>query len=79
MLHFMTPQLRNKYENLIYLQPRQDNPFTFMHVAFLVLGYMLALFIIFCFTFARIFQLATIQVKEKDHNVIELQGRDDHG
>ena len=38
----------------------RDNPFTFMNVAFLVLGYMLALVTIFSFTFVRVFQLATM-------------------
>ena len=46
--------------NIIYLQPRQGYSFTFMNVAFLVLGYMFALITIFCFTFVRVFQVATM-------------------
>ena len=42
-----------------YRQGR-DNPFTYMNVALLLLGYMLALVIIFRFTFVRVFQVATM-------------------
>lgn len=56
--------------SLTYSKGR-DNPFNLMNVPFLVLGYMFALVVIFRFTFLRVFQLADMEAKEKDHNIIE--------
>ena len=53
-----TPQLLSTI-SFPYSQGR-DDPFAFMNVAFPVLGYMLAVIIIFCFTVVRVFQLATL-------------------
>lgn len=52
-------QLNCQNISFTYSQGR-DDPFAFTNVAFLVLGYMLAVVVIFCFTVVRVFQLATL-------------------
>ena len=61
LLHFMHTSIAIYDIRISFTQSKsRDNPFTGMNVTFLVLECMLALVIIFCFIFVRVFQLATM-------------------